>query len=62
MIGNAIHLAPELQTKARDKLQDQVSSGAAWHGSLSKRHLHFFEELLPLRLRKTNDQPLEARQ
>ena len=31
-------------------------------GSLSKRHLHFFKELLPLRLRKTNDQPGEARQ
>ena len=31
-------------------------------GSLSKRDLHFFKELLPLRLRKTNDQPGEARQ
>ena len=33
-----------------------------WRGSHSKRHLHFFKELLPLRLRKTNDQPSEARQ
>jgi hypothetical protein len=30
-------------------------------GFLSKRHLHFFKELFLLRLRKTNDQPSEAR-
>ena len=61
-IGNASHLAPELPGRAGDKLQAQASSVAALHGSLSKRHLDFFKELLPLRLRKTNDQPGEARQ
>ena len=57
MIGIASRLAPELHGKARDKLQDQAASGAVWLGSLSNRDLHFFKKLLPLRLRKTNDQP-----
>jgi len=52
-IGNAIHLAPEFHGKAGDKLQDQASSEVALLGSLSKRDLHFFKELLPLRFRKT---------
>jgi hypothetical protein len=60
-IGNASHLASELPGRAGDKLQDQAASGVALHGSLSKRDLHFFKELLPLRLRKTNDQPSETR-
>jgi hypothetical protein len=62
MIDNAIHLAPELHGKAGDKLRDQVSSVAVSRGSQSKRHLHVFKKLLPLWLRKTNDQPSEARQ
>ena len=57
IVGNASHLAPELPGKARDTLPDQAVSVAAWCGSLSKRHLDFFKQLLPLRLRKTNDQP-----
>jgi hypothetical protein len=61
-IDNAIRLAPGLPGRAGDTLQDQASGGAAWRGSLSKRDLHFFKELFPLRLRKTNDQPGEARQ
>ena len=61
-IGNASRLARGLPGRAGDKLQGQVSSVAALRGSLSKRHLYFFKELLPLRLRKTNDQPSEARQ
>ena len=44
------------------ELLDQASSGVALDGFLSKRHLHFFKELFLLRLRKTNDQPSEARQ
>jgi hypothetical protein len=59
--GNAIRLGPGPRGKAGDKLQDQAASGAAWHGSQSKCHLHFFKELFPLRLRKTNDQPGETR-
>ena len=54
-IGNASHLAPGLYGRVGYKLQGQVSSGVPWHGSQSKHHLHFFNELLPLRLRKTND-------
>ncbi len=61
-IGNASHLAPGLRGRAGDKLQGQASSVAAWRGSQSKRHLDVFKELLPLRLRKTNDQPSEGRQ
>jgi hypothetical protein len=60
--GIARRLAPELPGKTGDTLQGQASSGAAWLGSLSKRHMHFFKELFPLRTRKTNDQPSEARQ
>jgi len=60
-IGTASRLAPELLGRAGDKLQIQASGEAAWRGSQSKRHLHFFKELLPLRLRKANDQPREAR-
>jgi hypothetical protein len=60
-IGIASHLAPELPGKARDMLPDQASTEAAWLGSLSKRHLDFFKQLLPLRFRKTKDQPREAR-
>jgi hypothetical protein len=61
-IGNANRLFPELPGRAGDKLQGQASIVAAWHGSQSKRRLHFFKELLPLRFRKTHDQPGEARQ
>ena len=61
-IGNASRLSPELPGRVGDKLQDQAASGVAWRGSLSKRDLHFFKELHSLRLRKTNDQPSEARQ
>jgi len=61
-IGNAIHLASRLHGKARDKLQDQAAIVAVSNGSPSKRHLHVFKELLPLRLRKTDDQPGEGRQ
>ena len=59
--GIASRLSPKLHSKAGDKLQDQASSGVALLGSHSKGHLHFFKELLSLRLRKTNDQPSEAR-
>ena len=61
-IGNASRLAPGLHGRAGDKLQGQAASGAAWPGCQSKCDLDFFKELLPLRLRKTNDQPSEARQ
>ena len=61
-IDNASHLAPGLPGKADDKLPDQVSTVGAWRGSPSKCHLDFFKELLPLWLRKTNNQPGEARQ
>jgi hypothetical protein len=58
---NASHLVPELRDRAGDKPQDQASSVDVWYESQSKRHLHFFKELLPLRLRKANDQSNEAR-
>jgi len=61
-IGIASRLAPGLRGRAGDKLPDQASSGVGSLGSRSKRDLHFFKELLPLRFRKTNDQPSEARQ
>ena len=61
-IGNASHLAPGLHGKVGDRLQGQASSVIALLGSLSKRDLYFFKELLSLRLWKTNDQPGEARQ
>jgi hypothetical protein len=61
-IGIAIRRAPRLHDRAGDKLQDQASTVGAWHGSPSKRDLHFFKELLPLLLRNTNDQPDEAGQ
>jgi hypothetical protein len=59
-IGNASHLAPGLRGRAGDKLRDQASSVAVWHGSLSKRHLDILKKLPNLRLWKTNDQPGEA--
>ena len=61
-IGSASHLAPGLCDRAGDNLQDRASTVGAWRGSQSKRHMHFFKELLSLRLRKTNSQPGEARQ
>ena len=61
-LDNAIHLAPGLHCRVGDRLQDLASGVVTWLGSLSKRDLHFFKKLLPLRLRKTNDQPSEARQ
>ncbi len=61
-IDIASRLARELRGIAGDKLPDQASSVAVSIGFQSKRHLYFFKELLPLRLRKTNDQPGEARQ
>ena len=60
-IGNASRLVLKLHGRAADKLQDQASIVAVSRGSLSKRDLHFFKELPPLRLRKTNDQPGEVR-
>ena len=60
-LGNATHLAPGFRGRAGDKLQGQASNVAALLGSLSKRDLHFFKELLSLRLWKTNDQPGKAR-
>ena len=60
--GIAIHPAPGLHDRADDKLQDQISSWVARYGFPSKRDLHFFKELLPLRLRKNSDQPSEAGQ
>jgi hypothetical protein len=59
-IGIASHLVPGHPRRAGDRLRGQVSSGAVLLGSLSKRDLHFFKELFPLRLRKTNDQPSQA--
>jgi hypothetical protein len=61
-IGNASHLAPGPHGRAGDKLLDQASIEAVWHGSLSKRHLDILKKLSDLRLWKTNDQPSEARQ
>jgi hypothetical protein len=61
-IGNAIHLVPGLPGTAGDTPPVQAASEAVLLGSLSKRHLDFFKELLPLRLGQTNDQPSEARQ
>ena len=61
-IGNAIHLAVELHGRAGDTLQDPAANEAAWFGSPSKCDLNFFKELFPLRLRKANDEPSEARQ
>ena len=55
-IGNASRLALRLHGRAGDKLQDQASSVAVWHGSRSKCDLNVFKKLLPLRHRKTNDQ------
>jgi hypothetical protein len=60
-IGSASRLAPGLRGRAGDKLQGQISSVAVSRGSFSKSDLHLFEKLLPLRFRKTNDQPDEAR-
>ena len=60
-IGTAAHLAPEPPGRAGDKLGAEASSGVALLGFLSKRDLHFFEQLFPLRFRKTNDQTSEAR-
>ena len=59
-IGNAIHLVPGLPGTAGDTPLVQAASEAVLLGSLSKRHLDFFKELLPLRLGQTNDQPSEA--
>jgi hypothetical protein len=61
-IGSAIHLAPGLHGRAGDTLPDQASTVGTWRGFPSKRDLHFFKKLFPLRLRKTYDQPREARQ
>ncbi|ERR1019366_9319306 len=61
-IDNAIHLAPGLPSRARDKPRGQASIVVVLRGFSSKRDLDIFEELLPLGLRKTNDQPGEARQ
>ena len=60
-IDNASRLSPELYSKADDKLPDQASTGTSLDRSLSKRDLHFFKELLPLRFWKANDQSGEAR-
>jgi hypothetical protein len=62
MIDIASYLAPRLRGRVGDKLQDQVSIGAVWLGSQSKRPLDGLEELRYLGLWKTNDQPSEARQ
>ncbi len=56
-IGNAIHLAPKLHGRAVYKPQAQASSGAAWHGSQSKRRLDVLEELPYLWFWKAEDQP-----
>jgi hypothetical protein len=60
-IGSASHLVRSLRGKACDKLPDQAASVVAFYGYLSKRDLHFFDKLLPLLLRKTNDQTDETR-
>ena len=60
-IGNASHLAPGFHGRVGDKFRAQASTVTGWLGSQSKRHLHFFKELFPLWLRKTNDQPSEGR-
>jgi hypothetical protein len=61
-IDNASRHASELSDIAGDKLLGQVSTVAVLRESESRRHLHFFKELLALRLRNTNDQPCKARQ
>ncbi len=55
-IGNANHLAPGFPGKARDRLQGQASTVAAWCALESKRHLHAFKELPYLWLGKTEYQ------
>jgi hypothetical protein len=60
--GNASRLALKLHGRAADKLHGQGASEIALLGSPSKHNLDFFKKLLPLRLRKTNGQPGEARQ
>jgi len=47
---NATHLAPGLPGRVGVKVHRQAASIAALRGSQSKRYLHFFKELLPLRL------------
>ena len=61
-IGNASRLASGLPGRVGGKLQDQASSGAACRGLYSKGHPRVFKKLLPLRLRKTEYEPGEARQ
>ena len=56
-VDTAIHLAPGLPGRVGGKLQEQVLSVAAWHGSESQSHLHVFNKLLSLRLRETNYEP-----
>jgi hypothetical protein len=51
MIDNTSRHAPPLHGIGCDKLQVQASSLAALRGSTSECDLHFFKELLPLRLR-----------
>jgi hypothetical protein len=60
-IDNASRRALELPGRAGDKPRVQASSVVVLHGFQSKCHLHSFKELFPLRLRKTNGQPGEAR-
>jgi hypothetical protein len=60
-IDNASNLAPELPDRAGGTLQVQASSVVSLLGFPSKRHLQFFDKLLPLGLRKTNDQPDQGR-
>ena len=60
-IGIASRLAPGPRGRAGDTLPGQAATVAVWHESPSKGHLDFLKQLFLLRLRKTNDQPREAR-
>jgi hypothetical protein len=62
IFGNANRLAPGLRGKGRDRLRGQASSVAAWRVFESRRHLDGVEELIPLRLWKTEHQPSQRRQ
>jgi hypothetical protein len=60
-IGSASRLSPGLHGKARDKLQGQALSVAAWFAFELKRHLDVFNELPYLRFWKTEYQPSQRR-
>jgi hypothetical protein len=61
-VGNASRLALGLPGRAGGKLAVPAGGVAVWRGLRSKRYLNGFNKLLPLRHRKTQDQPSERSQ